>query len=167
MHILHIQHIIVYILRCFNLISKNRRRRWSWRLGCYQSKDRRKGSSESGPLVPKRSQSGSNHDKWRFCRNSHQHLESSKGPTLYHTLFGWRWKSQPWFPCIEMGNDTNAGEMGKYAVLSTLPDKIARFLYEYHDKSYTYLGELSFKWAHRYHSGFDSMVQSVSTKISP
>jgi len=27
----------------------------------------------------------------------------------------------------------NAGEMGKYAVLSVLPDKIARFLYEYHD----------------------------------
>jgi hypothetical protein len=31
----------------------------------------------------------------------------------------------------------NAGEMGKYAVLSVLPDKIARFLYEYHDTSYT------------------------------
>ncbi len=27
----------------------------------------------------------------------------------------------------------NAGEMGKYAVLSVLPDKNARFLYEYHD----------------------------------
>ncbi len=27
----------------------------------------------------------------------------------------------------------NAGEMGKYAVLSVLPDKIARFLFEYHD----------------------------------
>ncbi len=34
----------------------------------------------------------------------------------------------------------NAGEMGKYAVLSVLPDKIARFLYEYHDTSYTSLG---------------------------
>jgi hypothetical protein len=34
----------------------------------------------------------------------------------------------------------NAGEMGKYAVLSTLLDKIARFLYEYHDTSYTSLG---------------------------
>ena len=34
----------------------------------------------------------------------------------------------------------NAGEMGKYAVLSVLPDKIARFLYEYHDTSYTLLG---------------------------
>ena len=33
----------------------------------------------------------------------------------------------------------NAGEMGKYAVLSVLPDKIARFLYEYHDTSYTSL----------------------------
>ena len=29
--------------------------------------------------------------------------------------------------------------MGKYAVLSVLPDKIARFLYEYHDTSYTSL----------------------------
>jgi hypothetical protein len=34
----------------------------------------------------------------------------------------------------------NAGEMGKYAVLSVLPDKMARFLYEYHDTSYTSLG---------------------------
>lgn len=33
----------------------------------------------------------------------------------------------------------NAGEMGKYAVLSVLPDKIACFLYEYHDTSYTSL----------------------------
>ena len=33
----------------------------------------------------------------------------------------------------------NAGEMGRYAVLSVLPDKIARFLYEYHDTSYTSL----------------------------
>ena len=34
----------------------------------------------------------------------------------------------------------NAGEFGKYAVLPVLPDKIARFLYEYHDTSYTSLG---------------------------
>jgi hypothetical protein len=34
----------------------------------------------------------------------------------------------------------NAGELGKYAVLSVLPDKIAHFLYEYHDTSYTFLG---------------------------
>ena len=33
----------------------------------------------------------------------------------------------------------NAGEYGKYAVLSVLPDKIARFLYEYHHTSYTTL----------------------------
>jgi len=39
----------------------------------------------------------------------------------YHAL---RW---------EMILHGNAGEMGKYAVLSVLPDKIARFLYEYHD----------------------------------
>ncbi len=31
------------------------------------------------------------------------------------------------------------GEFGKYAVLSTLPDTIARFLYENHDSSYTSL----------------------------
>jgi hypothetical protein len=30
----------------------------------------------------------------------------------------------------------NAGEFGKYAVLKTLPDKIARFLYEYHNGDY-------------------------------
>jgi len=30
----------------------------------------------------------------------------------------------------------NAGEFGKYAVLKTLPDKIARFLYEYHNEDY-------------------------------
>jgi hypothetical protein len=46
----------------------------------------------------------------------------------YHAL---RW---------EMILHGNAGEMGKYAVLSVLPDKIARFLYEYHDTSYTSLG---------------------------
>ena len=34
----------------------------------------------------------------------------------------------------------NAGEMGKYAVLSTLLDKNACFLYEYHNTSYTSLG---------------------------
>ncbi len=33
----------------------------------------------------------------------------------------------------------NAGEFSKYAVLSVLPDKIARFLYEYHDTAYTSL----------------------------
>jgi hypothetical protein len=31
----------------------------------------------------------------------------------------------------------NAGEFGKYAVLSVLPDMIVRFLYEYHDSEYT------------------------------
>jgi hypothetical protein len=31
----------------------------------------------------------------------------------------------------------NGGKFGKYAVLSTLPDKIAWFLYEYHYSSYT------------------------------
>ncbi len=34
----------------------------------------------------------------------------------------------------------NAGEMGKYGVLSVLPAEIARFLYEYRDTSYTSLG---------------------------
>ena len=34
----------------------------------------------------------------------------------------------------------NGGEMGQYKVLSVLPDKIARFLYEYHDTSYSSLG---------------------------
>ena len=34
----------------------------------------------------------------------------------------------------------NAGAMGKYAVFSVLPDKIACFLYEYHDTSYSSLG---------------------------
>ncbi len=34
----------------------------------------------------------------------------------------------------------NAGEFGKYAVLSVLPAKIALFLYEYHDTSYISLG---------------------------
>ncbi len=46
----------------------------------------------------------------------------------YHAL---RW---------EMILHGNAGELGKYTVLSVLPDKIARFLYEYHDTSYTFLG---------------------------
>ena len=36
--------------------------------------------------------------------------------------------------------DGNAGEMGKYAAaLYVLPDKIARILYEFHDKSNTSL----------------------------
>jgi hypothetical protein len=39
----------------------------------------------------------------------------------------------------EMISHGNAGEMGKYAVLSVLPDKIASFLYEYHDTLYTSL----------------------------
>ncbi len=30
----------------------------------------------------------------------------------------------------------NAGEFGKYTVLKTLPDKIARFLYEFHNGDY-------------------------------
>ncbi len=34
----------------------------------------------------------------------------------------------------------NAGEFGRYAVQAVLPDKIARFLYEYHDSSYSSLG---------------------------
>ena len=34
----------------------------------------------------------------------------------------------------------NAGEMGKYAVLSILPDKIARYLYEFHHTWYGTLG---------------------------
>jgi hypothetical protein len=46
----------------------------------------------------------------------------------YHAL---RW---------EMILHGNAGELGKNTVLSVLPDKIARFLYEYHDTSYTSLG---------------------------
>ena len=33
----------------------------------------------------------------------------------------------------------NAGEMGKYAARSVLPDKITCFLYEYHDTSYSSL----------------------------
>ena len=44
-----------------------------------------------------------------------------------------------------MGNDTalhcdcNAGEFGKYTILKYLPDKIAQFLYEYHDSEYVSL----------------------------
>ncbi len=34
----------------------------------------------------------------------------------------------------------NAGEFGKYAVLSTLPDKIAHFLCEYHSEAYNSWG---------------------------
>ena len=34
----------------------------------------------------------------------------------------------------------NAGEFGKYDVLSVLPDKIARFLYQYHDTSCISMG---------------------------
>ena len=34
----------------------------------------------------------------------------------------------------------NAGELGDYTELSILPDKIARFLYEYHSDSYTSMG---------------------------
>jgi len=49
-------------------------------------------------------------------------MEPRQGSTLHYTLPGWE--------SILHGN---AGEMGKYAVLSVLPDKIARFLYEYHD----------------------------------
>ena len=45
----------------------------------------------------------------------------------YHAL---RW---------EMILHGNSGKMGKYAVLSVLPDKIARFPYEYYDTSYTSL----------------------------
>ncbi len=33
-----------------------------------------------------------------------------------------------------------AGEFGKYSVLSVIPDKVAQFLYEYHDTSYISLG---------------------------
>ena len=35
------------------------------------------------------------------------------------------------------GSAGDSGEMDKYAVLSVLPDENARFLYEYHDTSYT------------------------------
>ena len=34
----------------------------------------------------------------------------------------------------------NAGELGDYTELSILPDKIARFLYEFHSESYISLG---------------------------
>ena len=37
-------------------------------------------------------------------------------------------------------NVSYAGEMGKYAVLSVLPDKIDRFLYEYYDTLHSSLG---------------------------
>ena len=33
----------------------------------------------------------------------------------------------------------NAGEFGKYTILKYLPDKIARFLYEFHDSDYASL----------------------------
>ena len=43
---------------------------------------------------------------------------------------------------LEMILHGNAGELGKYTVLSVLPDKITRFLQELenHDTSYTSLG---------------------------
>jgi hypothetical protein len=41
---------------------------------------------------------------------------------------------------MEMILRGNSGELGKYTVLSVLQDKIARFLYEYNDTSYTSLG---------------------------
>jgi hypothetical protein len=41
----------------------------------------------------------------------------------------------------------NAGKMGKYAVLSMMPDEIACFLYECHDDtSYTFLGLPALPW---------------------
>ena len=63
------------------------------------------------------------------------------------TTGGWKITGQTmggsnlWYHALrqEMILHGNAGEMGTYAVLSVLPDKIACFLYEYHDSSYTSL----------------------------
>ena len=64
------------------------------------------------------------------CFISHSLAESGSHKLRYHAL---KW---------EMILHGNAGEMGKYPDLctSTLPDKIARFLYEFHDTPYTSLG---------------------------
>ena len=77
-------------------------------------------------------------------------MEPSKGSesTPPHKKSGGRRQSQPGIPCFEVGNYFAwlSGEMGKYAVLSVLPDKFARFLYEYHDTSYTSWPCLQFPW---------------------
>ena len=93
-------------------------------------------------MVPTSTRSRSYLNQQGLRWNLHQHMELRKGspitdPHWLHRLsrggshnlgyYALRWDT------ILHGN---AGELGKYAMLKTLPDKIARFLYEYHDSSY-------------------------------
>ena len=59
------------------------------------------------------------------------------GTTSYHAHFGWRRRTARGIRCrdaldyrrIKHGD---AGKLGNYPILSYLPDKFARFLYEFH-----------------------------------
>ncbi len=138
MHILHIlniyqiSHILHFIHICV-FYSAN----WWWRqirrLGCQGLLDWWECTPQGKPLVPKRSLCKSHHVKRRFFRHSNQHMpvEPLQCSTLNYTLPGWRWHSQRGYHALrwEMILHRNSGEMGKYAVLTVLPDKIAHFLY--------------------------------------
>ncbi len=92
-------------------------------------------------LVPKRPLCRSRHVKRRFFRHSDQHMEPRQGSTLHYTLPGWRWHSQQglmlwdgkWF-CMAM-----LERWASMPCFLCFQIKIARFLYEYYDTSYTSL----------------------------
>jgi hypothetical protein len=75
-------------------------------------------------------------------------LESRKGSAFSDPQSGWWWQPQPgkvlvyhafiWETILQLHG--NAGESGKYTILKYLPDKIARFLYEYHGSDDLSLG---------------------------
>jgi hypothetical protein len=98
----------------------------------WEVKDHRTGDPSADPAMSSGDFSGIRINIWNRAkvRRFITHFLAGGGTHNrgYHAL---RW---------EMILHGNAGEMGKYAVLSVLPDKIARFLYEYHDTSYTSLG---------------------------
>ncbi len=94
---------------------------------------------QSRPLVPKRSHFISSGDFSGIRINIWNSAKVRRFIT--HCLAGGGTHNRGYHAMrSEMVLHGNAEEMGKYAVLSVLPDKIARFLCEYHDTSYTSLG---------------------------
>ncbi len=67
-----------------------------------------------------------------------RHIVHTVGTTSYCAHFGWRRRTArgircPWLPAVRRRiKHGNAGKLGNYPILSYLPDKFARFLYEFH-----------------------------------
>jgi hypothetical protein len=84
------------------------------------SQHQAKCASKGWSLVPTRSRIRSYVDQRRFWRNLLKHLEPRKGTVISGPQTNWWWQSQPWLPCVTVGDSEPLGNHTAWAVQASL-----------------------------------------------